>query len=811
MNRLMSWAVASVFVFSSVALAGDEGYQRPVDDLAQLVDAPLTPIASLSPDSETLLLMDRPSLDSIATISEPELRLAGIRINPRNQGPSRDRTYIDLRLVDVASGEVRPVSGLPDSPRIRNARWSPDSKHIAFTIDDASAVTLWVVDIVSSRARRVTDRAIVDVLSGAPIEWFSDTGLILARVAAADRGEEPKKSEVPSGPVIQENEGKVAPARTYQDLLRSRDDEELFDYHASSVVALISLDGEVRALTDPGVIVAVEGAPDGEHILVETLHRPYSYLVPYYRFPRRIEVIDSDGELVKEIVDLPLQEEIPLGFGSVATGIRSISWRSDVPATLYWVEAQDGGNAREEAAIRDQLFLLEAPFDDEPVAGPRIPLRYGGVTWGDRDQAYISEWWWPTRKSRTYEFDPSEPGRPARVIFDYSFEDRYADPGSMVKRVNDHGHEVVDLARDGDFWLIGMGASDEGDRPFLRRYDRRTGETTELFRSRAPHYERPIDFLDSRRRTILTRRESVDDPPNYYARNLRRGTLRPLTGFEHPYPDLKGIQKEFITYEREDGVKMSAMLYLPPGYDPDRDGPLPGFVWAYPNEFKDADAAGQVQDSPYRFKFVSAWGPIPWVIRGYAVFDDASMPVIGEGDEEPNDTFREQLVMNARAVVAEGVRRGVLDPDRVGVGGHSYGAFMTANLLAHSDVFAAGIARSGAYNRSLTPFGFQAEERTFWEAPEVYFTMSPFMNADEIDEPLLMIHGEADNNSGTYPMQSERLYNALKGLGATTRLVMFPHESHGYRAYESMMHMLWEQDRWLEKHVKNRETSEEND
>jgi dipeptidyl aminopeptidase/acylaminoacyl peptidase len=363
---------------------------------------------------------------------------------------------------------------------------------------------------------------------------------------------------------------------------------------------------------------------------------------------------------------------------------------------------------------------------------------------------------------------------------------------------------VLTTADDGHtLFLTGQGASPEGNRPFLRTLDLQTGETTELFRSEAPYYESPVDLLDVEEKTLLTSRESATDVPNYFVRDLDAGTVTAITNFPHPYPELVDIQKEFITYHRADGVQMTATLYLPAGYDAQRDGALPGLVWAYPREFKSADAASQVSDSPYRFTRVSYWGAVPFVTQGYAVLDNASMPIVGEGDMEPNDAFRKQLVMNAQAIIDEGSRRGVLDPDRVAVGGHSYGAFMTGNLLAHSDLFRAGIARSGAYNRTLTPFGFQSEERLFWDAPEIYFGMSPFMHADKVNEPILLIHGEADNNSGTFPIQSERFYNALKGLGATARLVMLPHESHGYRARESLLHMLWEENRWLEKYVKN--------
>jgi dipeptidyl aminopeptidase/acylaminoacyl peptidase len=507
--------------------------------------------------------------------------------------------------------------------------------------------------------------------------------------------------------------------------------------------------------------------------------------------------------VVKAIADLPLQDKVPPGFGSVPTGVRSISWRADAPASLAWVEALDGGDGRAEAEERDRVFTLSAPFSGSPQAIATLPLRYAGMMWSEDGFALAIEMWFATRQLRIYSVDPNDPGE-MRTVFEFSMEDRYADPGQPMMRRTEWGTPVVMTADNGrTVYLSGQGASPEGNRPFVRRMNMETGETEEVFRSEAPYYEIPIDFLDVDRGLLLTRRETNDDPPNYYLRDLSSGTVEALTDFPHPYPQFADIQKEAIQYERDDGVTMTATLYLPAGYDAQRDGPLPGFVWAYPVEFKSADAAGQRADSPHQFKRVSYQGAVPWVSRGYAIIDNASMPIVGEGDEEPNDSFRKQLVTNAKAAIDEGVRRGVLDPARVAVGGHSYGAFMTGNLLAHSDLFAAGIARSGAYNRTLTPFGFQREERLFWEAPEIYFAMSPFMHADKVDEPILLIHGAADNNSGTFPIQSQRFYNAIKGLGGTARLVMLPAESHGYASRESIMHMLYEMDRWLEKHVKH--------
>jgi len=607
---------------------------------------------------------------------------------------------------------------------------------------------------------------------------------------------------VPSGPAIQENIGGKRPARTYQDLLEDEYDERLFEHSLSSRVVRVSLDGRDRTIGRQGMIRSVTPSPDGKYILVETIRRPFSYSLPYYRFPRRIEVWDADGNVVKQLADLPLADNVPIAFGSVPTGPRRVDWRQDVDATLYWVEALDGGDAGVEADERDRVFMLEAPYEGEPVPLVTLGLRLSSVSWSDDELALVSEFWWATRKIRAWAVKPGTPEEAPRLLKDYSYEDRYNHPGNPMMMSIGNGASVMVTARDGKTILLrGDGASPEGDRPFLDEFDIETGETSRLFRSEAPYYERVISILDVEKREVLTRRESVSEVPNYHVRSLGNDSLRRVTRFLHPAPQLLDVQKEMIRYKRGDGVGLTGTLYLPAGYSAETDGPLPMLMWAYPQEFKSADAAGQVADSPYRFVRISTHSPLYWLVHGYAILNDPSMPVVGEGDVKPNDTYVEQLVAGAQAAVDEVVGRGVADRDRIAIGGHSYGAFMTANLLVHSDLFAAGIARSGAYNRTLTPFGFQAEERTLWEAPEVYLAMSPFMHAGKVDEPLLLIHGEVDNVSGTFPMQSERFYDALKGQGATARLVMLPHESHGYRSRESVMHMLWEMTEWLDRYV----------
>jgi len=777
-------------------------YQMPPKVIADIVDSPPTPSVDISPDNQWILIMEHPSLPSIEEISQPELRIAGIRINPRNNGRSRIHYYTKLTLKNIQTGNENVIQ-LPEDARISNIRWSPDGKRIGFTLTKEKGIELWIVEINNGKARRLTDSYLNDTY-GVPFYWLSDNLKLICLIIPSNRGDAPTLPTVPEGPVIQENIGKTAPARTYQDLLKNPHDESLFEYYTTSQIMRASIDGESAPIGSPAIFTTAEPSPDGKYLLVETIHRPYSYLVPAYRFPQKIEIWDLQGNIVHEVADLPLAEEIPIGFGAVRTGPRSINWRADKPATLYWVEAQDDGDPKKELEIRDKVFMLSAPFKGKPTSLISLGLRYDEIMWGDEKLAIATEYWWKTRKVRSWLIQPGKPKAKPELLFDRSFEDRYSDPGNPIFKRTKFGTSILLTSNKGkSIFLSGAGASPEGDKPFMDQLDLKSLTTKRLWQSQAPHYEYFVTFLDEKGDQFITRRETVTEPPNYYIKNLKTNDLKQMTFFPHPTPQLKDVKKEIIQYKRDDGVDLMATLYLPPDYSPEKDGPLPILMWAYPREFKSVKAAGQMRGSPYQFVRIGSTSHMLLLTQGYAILDGPTMPIIGEGDKEPNDTYIEQLVASAKAAVDEVVRRGVADRDRIAIGGHSYGAFMTANLLAHSDLYRTGIARSGAYNRTLTPFGFQAEERTFWEAPEIYFKISPFMHANKINEPILLIHGEADNNSGTFPIQSERYYHALKGHGATARLVMLPHESHGYRARESMMHVFWEMTQWLDKYVKN--------
>lgn len=792
--RRASLVTLLALLLVSPAVMAQEPYRDPPAPIAQILDAPPTPLVSLSPDRKWLLLVQPEGLPPITEVAAPELRLAGLRINPRTSGPSRAPSYRGLELKPVAGGAGRPIR-LPAGARISFPQWSPGGERLAFTVTGPDGIRLWVAEVRTGTARRLSARRLNGSL-GTPCVWLGGDRELLCRFIPANRGAAPAEA-TPTGPAVQDAGGRVAPNRTYQDLLRNAADEALFDHYATSQLARVTLAGVVTPVGGPAIYTLAQPSPDGRYLAVQRVKRPYSYVVPVSRFPATLMLWSREGRPLRTLAELPLQDAVPSDFDAVPTGPRAVSWRAGAPATLTWAEALDGGDPRREASRRDRVFVLSAPFGGEPLTLADLDYRYAGTNWFADGRALVSESWWKTRRTRTWLLAS---GAEPRRLFDRSSEDRYGDPGRVVVDPTPLGPVVLE-AGDGSIYLGGQGASAEGDRPFLDRMDLAAGTTLRLWRSEAPVYEELVALLDAEAARFITRRESVDDSPNYFLRERGAGPGVALTAFPDPAPQFAGLKGELISYTRADGVQLSARLFLPPGYTPDA-GPLPFFLWAYPQEFKSADAAAQVSGSPYRFRRPSGADHLFLLTQGYGVLDGPTMPIVGEGDREPNDSYVEQLVASAKAAVEKLVALGVADRDRIGIGGHSYGAFMAANLLAHSDLFRAGIARSGAYNRTLTPFGFQAEERTYWQAPEVYERMSPFTYADRINEPLLLIHGEADNNSGTYPIQSERLFAAMKGTGGTTRLVMLPAESHGYRARESVGHVLWEMTAWLDRWVK---------
>ena len=779
-------------------------YQHPPKEIMDLVDVPRTPVVLVDDNNEYMLFLYRDSYKTIAELSEEELRLGGLRINPKTNIGSRTTYYKNFKIINLKEKGLseKQVSGLPENPRLANFSWSPDQKSIAFTHTNIKGVEVWVLSLQNASVSKLTE-ANANANTRGVISWFKDSQSLLVKMISEKREALiDVENSIPSGPTISASEGKKAQNRTYQDLLKNKNDEHNFEQLALSEIYKVSLDGSKEKWLSSAMYLNINFSPDGNFVMISVIQKPFSYLVPYRRFPSKTTIYTKEAKLVEMVSEVPLIEDLPKGFMATRKGRRSLSWRGDKPSTLVFVEALDEGDPKIEVEYRDEVFQLDAPFRGDPISAMKTINRYSHIIWGNDDMAIAYDSWWNTRNTKTYLFNPSDSGTKPKIISDRSSQDQYSDPGNFVTKKNDLGSYVLALKKDNAF-LIGAGFSEKGQFPFLDRINLKSNAKKRLYESAyTDKYENLSDY-DLKTNQLLVRIESKTDYPNYYFRNLKSDDLKQLTSFENPFKSIQNVHKEVITYEREDGLELSGTLYLPVDYDMDKKEKCPMILWAYPREFKDKASAAQNTHNPNRFTSPSWSSPIYWVTMGYVVLDGAAFPIIGEGDTEPNDSFRKQLVSNGKAAIDAVDKLGYIDRKKVAVGGHSYGAFMVANLLSHSDLFAAGIARSGAYNRTLTPFGFQSEERSYWEAPEVYYTMSPFMHADKMKTPLLLIHGEADNNSGTYPLQSTRYFNALKGLGTTVRLVMLPKESHGYVAKESILHLLWEQNQWLDKHVKD--------
>ncbi|MEO8574363.1 MAG: prolyl oligopeptidase family serine peptidase [Pyrinomonadaceae bacterium] len=766
-----------------------------------VLNAPAIPGVSVSPVRDRMILLEPLRYPPIAELAQPMLRLAGVRINPNTNGQHRQPYAISMKLKNIADGKETPVI-LPAGAQIFSPQWSPDGKYIAAANITPTGVELWIINAATAKASKVKNLYVNTAFGG--ISWV-DSNAILATAVAVKRNAAPRfQNLTPSEPNIQETSGRTGAVQTFQDLLKSPNDESLFEYYATSQIALIDVNGKVRRIGEPAIFDTVDLSPDGKYIRVSRIQRPFSYQFPYNRFPKTLEVWDADGKSVKTIANLPLQDNLPIQ--GVPTGPRSSGWIPTEPSTLAWVEALDGGDPRKKITPRDKLMKLAAPFSSEPIELLRTEQRYQGRIFGEKDgMMWFFDYNRDTQRRRIFMTDYRNPSN-VKLVSDLNVNDRYNDIGTPITKVLPNGSNVIRQTGD-DIFLTGTGASPDGDRPFFRRMNLKTLRTEEIFRSGAQEYEAFVGMIDEAGTTFLTRKESVTEPPNvYYHQVCPTGTQciavmnRKLTDFADPTPQLRGIKKQLVKYKRADGVDLSFTLYTPPGY---KEGTrLPTVVWAYPLEFTDAATAGQVSGSTNRFTQIGGISHLFFLLQGYAVLDDTTMPVVGN-PETVNDTFIQQIVDSAKAAIDKGVEMGVVDADRVGVGGHSYGAFMTANLLAHSDLFRSGIARSGAYNRTLTPFGFQGERRNFWEATKLYTDISPFFYADKINEPILLIHGEADNNQGTFPIQSERLFAAISGNGGTARLVMLPLEAHGYSAKESVEHTLYEMVQWFDKYVKN--------
>ena len=778
--------------------------------MADLIDSAITRSIKISPNGKFLLILEKQTYPSITELSKPVIRLAGLYINPMNNAAGREETYTSIKIKSTESSELEFFEDLPENIAVSDVQFSPDTNIVAFTNTTASGVQLWIGNLNTRKSQKLSELYLNNTL-GRAYQWNPDGQTILAKFLVENRGDVPQKSRVPIGPYVQQNLGGFKPTKTYQDLLRDEFDIQLFDYYVQSQLKTVSLYGELTNFGTPGLHKDFDVSPDGNYYLVSTLMKPYSYAVPVKDFSFAISLENKYGKVVRNLDTIPLADNLPNGFDAVVKGPREFGWRADQPNVYYWVEAQDGGNPAKRAEVRDIVYTQSAEI------GPKNKLtfcyyRFNRIDWGDDNIAIITEKWFKTRAERRVFINPHN--RSFRVnLWDRYYENNYDDPGQFVTIKNSYNKDVLltEYINTFDDERLNVfsycdGGSPEGNVPFVLKFNVKTKLRDSLAKSKAPAYEKPVFF--NNKGFVIGTSETATENPNYYLYSLKDSTKKQLTFFSNPNQQLFGIQRQQLNYIRKDSLNLSATLYLPKDYNLE-SGKLPVLMWAYPREYKTAKAAGQIKNSPYQFSEVRWSSPIFWVTQGYAVLDDVDMPIVGESNNQPNDTFIDQLTQNAEAAVKAITDLGIADKARIAIGGHSYGAFMTANLMAHTTLFAAGIARSGAYNRTLTPFGFQSEERTLWEAPLVYGKMSPFNYAHKIKKPLLLIHGEADDNMGTFPMQSERFYNALKANGATTRLVILPSEAQNYKAKESIWHTLWEMDSWLFKYVKNKNITSE--
>ena len=797
---LLAAAFSSVFQISAQE---NLGYQKPSKTILDLADYEPAPSTTLSTDKSFMLLTYRNSYKTLDDLAQVDMRLGGLRINPVTNISSTVNYITNLKIKKITDKEPTQIKGLPANAKITNVSFSPDEKKIAFTHTSSTGVELWVIDVATKQATRLT-KANLNANMGNPFIWYRDGSRLLVSVLPAKRQKliDPSQN-LPAGPIISVSDGTKAPNRTFQDLLKNPTDEINFEILVTAELHEVDLSGKSKLFKPADMYMGKSFSPDGNYLMLTTLAKPFSYFVPYSRFAQKQNVYDKKGNLVALVNDVPLAEVLPKGFMAVRKGRRDLSWRDDAPASLFFVEALDGGDTETKADYRDELFLWLPPFKSAPKSFFKTVQRYSDIAWCNDTLAVVSEYWYDTRNMKTFIVNPSNASAPARKIEDRNYQDIYSDMGTFATAKNQYGRYSL-LINEQTLYLIGEGFTKEGKFPFIDAFDINTATKKRLYQSAyTDKVESIISIADVKKGEVLCMLQSPSEYPNYFLRNINdKSAIQQITFTQNPFASLGNVHKEVVKYYRKDGVELSGTLYLPAGYDRAKKEKLPLLIWAYPREYKDKNSAGQSTSNPNSFTFPNYGSFIYWVTKGYAVLDNASFPIVGEGKTEPNDNFLAQLTDNAEAAINAIDSMGYIDRKRVGIGGHSYGAFMTANLLTHTNLFACGIARSGAYNRTLTPFGFQSEQRSYWDVPQIYNTMSPFASADKMKTPLLLVHGEADNNPGTFTLQTERYFQALKGLGAPVRMVILPKESHGYVARENILHLLWEQEQFLDKHLK---------
>jgi len=775
----------------------ENGYKLPSKKITGIFDTEPFPVIKFVPFSEIGLEYTYQRYKTLREISLTSVKLAGKDIVKSLNAPSKKYPTISLKIRNLITEDIIPVQ-LPENTKIRAFKFSFDNKKIAASCETEKGIELLIIDVDSGKIKRIKDILINDVLEDDGFWWLNDNKTLLIISISPERESEPQESVVSDSPIIEESLGKKSTERTYQHLLKNCHDEKLFEYYFTSQLILLNTQSEkIKKIGDPAIYKEVEFSPDNQYLLTATIDHPYSYQVPYYRFPVKFEILDRHGKLVKKVFQRPLQDEVPIG--GTYKGPRDFEWQPLKGAVLIWVEALDEGNPKNKVPHRDKVMRLVAPFKEEPEEIFRLEHRFSNIKWSEiEDEIIYSEYdrdklW---KKKWLYKIGTEKPA----LLFDMSIKEKYNAPGKLVQKITEKGEQVFVKSVNSVFFINNTGATPEGNYPYLAKFDLKTKEKIILFRCKKDFHETISGLIGEEMDKIAIRSENKTIPPNYHLIDLKTGEWEKISDNINPYPELTKLKVELITYTRKDGIPLSGTLYLPASYK--KGERLPLIINAYPVEHADSTTASQIDISPNRFVRFGSSSTKYLVLDGYAVLLGASIPIVGD-PETVNETFIEQTVNSVEAAINYLNEKEIIDPNRVGITGHSYGAFMATNVLAHSNLCVAGVAKTGAYNRTLTPFGFQKERRTFWQAKDFYIEISPFAQADKINEPLLLIHGEDDSNSGTYPMQSRRMYQALKGNGAITRLVILPNEGHSYYARESLLHVLQETNDWFNKYVKN--------
>lgn len=811
-------------------------FKKPAKEIEQLVMASPLPVTHFNVGYTKALMsyMDCRYLP-LEDLAGNEVRIGGVRMDPKTFSETRESWGDRLELLDVASGTVKKVVGLPEKGQVKHIHWSQSGRTVAFTVTIPNQGT-WIYTIDATQAepsaKRFCERR-VNAIYGNPFA-FIDDNTILFKGVPENIGEMPKKG-LSFWPIVQENHESKKSIRTYQDMLSSPYDEDLFDYCCNSELLIAGAEG-IKTVGEKGIYRSYELSPDCNYILVTTEHKPYSYVEGHRTFPSYQYIIDRDGKLVKVIKDGRKKEDAekdndkskapkPSGFG----------WRPDQPATLYWTEAAGGHGGwpgrphdddadnkdkdakdKPEKTFTDTLYQCNAPFDFESsktvVLAPEYKI--GQIVWCDDNIAFFYESSGKQKFRRLSSFVPCDTLKERKVIYTQSTEvdtlGNFPVYGRPYTVANKYGKKVAWTdAKHKSMLLTGNNRPDsEKDHMyFIDKVGINDGKIVNLWTGQAPYMEKIIGITGFDNLKFISTRENFSTVPDFWETTLKGKKInrRQLTHIENPVPQLTElITREYVTYTRKDGLICSANLYLPAGYKKEEGKRLPVLMWTYPYDYKCKAQCENEKTDRYNFIKPSYTAALIWATQGYAVLENFTMAIIAaDKDSLANDRFQEQLVMSAESAVDFIVDTlGIGDRERIGVGGHSYGAYMTVNLLAHTRLFKAGIARSGAYNRSLTPFGFQSENRTYWKAPALYADMSPFNYADKIKDALLLIHGQMDNNQGTFPDQSARLYQALVYFGAPVRYLQMPYESHSYLGRETVLDMLYETGAWLDKYLK---------